>query len=265
MIFGYGSSTTEIGCDIFEVNMVQPKSQLTLFWTFSWHKFLNVRISAIFQKVRLSTVPPIDVSVSVSAFQVMILTKGLEWPEFEEPGITKSSWAFEVFRSVSNQERLTGNVDIWWIVGDGGVPELNTTAESSGFLHVFVLKKNHPFRCCSCCQACWKNTKYGRAAIFGFLSWLTGGGQKKRRHLRNMLQHREHFDLQISSYSNHENEWSWINIIDVCPQKHHWLKTLENCQGRRWCWSDAARTWHVRRIHRILTSIVANTVNISMY
>ena len=41
-----------------------------------------VQISAIFQKV-------------------MILTKGLEWPEFEE--------------------RLTGNVDIWWIVGDGGV------------------------------------------------------------------------------------------------------------------------------------------------
>ena len=66
--------------------MVQPKSQLTLlFWAFSWHKFLNARISAIFQKVRLSAVLPDDVSVSVSAFQVMILTKGLEWPEFEEP------------------------------------------------------------------------------------------------------------------------------------------------------------------------------------
>lgn len=46
-------------------------------------KLVNmVQISAIFQKV-------------------MILTKGLEWPEFEE--------------------RLTGNIDIWWIVGDGGV------------------------------------------------------------------------------------------------------------------------------------------------
>ncbi|CAJ1371617.1 unnamed protein product [Effrenium voratum] len=46
-------------------------------------KLVNmVQISAIFQKV-------------------MILTKGLEWPEFEE--------------------RLAGNIDIWWIVGDGGV------------------------------------------------------------------------------------------------------------------------------------------------
>ena len=34
MIFGYSSCTTEIGCDIFEVNMVQPKSQLTLLFYF---------------------------------------------------------------------------------------------------------------------------------------------------------------------------------------------------------------------------------------
>ncbi len=39
-------------------------------------------------------------------------------------------------------------------------------------------------------------------------------------------------------------------------------QALENCQGRRWCRSDAARTWHVRRMRPISISTAMNTVNI---